>query len=318
MLTSAYGIALAALLLAANLPLVVADATFTHRATVGGRERISINVGWRFQRFVSNPDSLSYNTLKPWILPSGNDFIKGSGSKKTRPTGPQPGANLNFTQASFDDAKWETVNIPHEWAIRGPFNAPGVSGAMGRLPSNGVGWYRRVLSFSTEDLGKTIFLDIDGAISYAAVWLNGNLVGGWPYGYASFRFNLTPYVKPGADNILAIRLDNALDNSRWYPGAGIYRNVWLVKSNPVHVAQYGTFVTTPTISSSSAIVSLIVDIENKGNSSQVVDVVTEIRPQDQSGAQDSVVATLSKASGTVAAGGKAVVGASVTVANPKL
>ncbi|OAK94692.1 glycoside hydrolase [Phaeosphaeriaceae sp. SRC1lsM3a] len=318
MLSGAYGIALAALLLAANLPLTAADAALTHRATVGGRERVSINAGWRFQRFTSNPDSLSYSTLKSWILPSGNDFIKSSGSKKTRPTGSQPGANLNFTQASFNDAKWEAVNIPHDWAIKGPFNAPGVSGAMGRLPSNGVGWYRRVLPFSAEDAGKTIFLDVDGAMSYAAVWLNGNLVGGWPYGYASFRLDLTPYFKAGTDNILAIRLDNALDNSRWYPGAGIYRNIWLVKSNPVHVAQYGTFVTTPTISSSSATVSLTVDIENKGNSSQVVDVVTEIRPQDQFGVPGSVVTTLSKASATVAAGGKAVVSASAAVANPKL
>jgi beta-galactosidase len=189
---------------------------------------------------------------------------------------------------------------------------------MGRLPSNGVGWYRRVVSFSAQDADKTIFLDVDGAMSYAAVWLNGNLVGGWPYGYASFRLDLTPYVKAGADNILAIRLDNALDNSRWYPGAGIYRNIWLVKSNPVHVAQHGTFVTTPTISSSSAIVSLTVDVENKGTNSQIVDVVTEIRPQDPSGVQGSVVATFSKASGTVAAGGRAVINASATVTNPRL
>lgn len=307
-----------ALLLAAKLPLAAAGDTPTNRTTVDGRERIGINAGWRFQRFTSNPDSLSYNTLKSWILPSGNDFIKSPGSKKTRPTGPQPGANLNFTQASFNDATWEAVDIPHDWAIKGPFNAPGVSGAMGRLPSNGVGWYRRVISFNAEDAGKTIFLDVDGAMSYAAVWLNGNLVGGWPYGYASFRLDLTPYVKTGADNILAIRLDNALDNSRWYPGAGIYRNIWLVKLNPVHVAQYGTSITTPTVSSSSATVSLIVDIENKGTSSQIIHVVTEIRPQDQSGVQGSVVATLSKASGTVAAGGKSVVSASATVTSPKL
>jgi beta-galactosidase len=318
MLSGAYKIALAALLLAADLSLAAAHVTLTPRAAVGGRERVSINGGWRFQRFTSNPDSLSYSTLKPWILPSGNDFIKDPGSKKTRPSGTQPGANLGFTQAPYNDASWEAVNIPHDWAIKGPFNAPGVTAAMGKLPTNGVGWYRRVVSLSAEDAGKTIFLDVDGAMSYAAVWLNGNLVGGWPYGYNSFRLDLTPYVKTGTDNILAIRLDNPLDNSRWYPGAGIYRNVWLVKANPVHVAQHGTFVTTPTISSSSATVSLTVDIENKGTSSQVVDVVTEIRPQDESGGQGSVVATLSKASATVAAGGKAVVSASATVANPKL
>ena len=139
MLSGAYGVALAALLLVADIPLAAAHSTITHRAIVGGRERVSINVGWRFQRFISNPDSLSYNILKSWILPSGNDFLKSSGSQKTRPTGTQPGANLNFTQASFNDTSWEAVNIPHDWAIKGPFNAPGVSGGMGRLPSNGVG-----------------------------------------------------------------------------------------------------------------------------------------------------------------------------------
>ncbi|KAK6854863.1 hypothetical protein PG995_009051 [Apiospora arundinis] len=305
LLSGAYGIALAALLLAADA------------AAVGGREQLSINSGWRFQRFTSNPDSLSYNSLKSWILPSGNNFIK-SGSKKTRPTGTQPGANLNFTQSYFNDASWEKVNVPHDWAIKGPFGAPGVSGGMGRLPTNGVGWYRRVVSLSADDAGKSIFLDVDGAMSYAAVWLNGNLVGGWPYGYASFRLDLTPYVKTGADNILAIRLDNPLDNCRWYPGAGIYRNIWIVKSNPVHVAQYGTFITTPSVSSSSATVNVAVNIDNKGTSSQVVDVVTEIRPQDESGVQGSVVTTMSKVSATVAAGGKAAVNASASVANPKL
>lgn len=321
MLSGVYKIALAALLLAADLSLAAAHVTLTPcAAAVGGRKRVSTNGGWRFQRFTSNPDSLSYSTLKPWILPSGNGFIKDAGSKKTRPSGTQPGASLGFTQASYNDASWEAVNIPHDWAIKGPFNASGVTPAMGKLPTNGVGWYRRVVSLSAEDAGKSIFLDVDDAMLYAAVWLNGNLVGGWPYGYNSFRLDLTPYVKTGADNILAICLDNPLNNSRWYAGAGIYRNVWLIKANPVHVAQHGIFVTTPTISSSSVTVSLIVDIENKGTSSQVVDVVTEIRPQDESsgGGQGSVVATLLKASATIAAGGKSVVSASATVANPKL
>ena len=98
------------------------------------------------------------------------------------------------------------------------------------------------------DQGKQFYLDVDGAMSYASVWLNGQFVGGWPYGYASWRVDLTPYVKPGADNVLAIRLDNPPDSSRWYPGGGIYRNVWLVKTAPVHVGQWGTFVTTPEVS----------------------------------------------------------------------
>ena len=91
------------------------------------------------------------------------------------------------------------------------------------------------------DAGRQLFLDVDGAMAYASVWVNGHFVGGWPYGYASWRVDLTPYLKPGADNVLAIRLDNPPDSSRWYPGGGIYRNVWLVKTAPVHVAHWGTY-----------------------------------------------------------------------------
>ena len=103
---------------------------------------------------------------------------------------------------------------------------------MGRLPSAAVVWYRKHLDIPAADAGKSIFLDIDGAMSYSEVWLNGRFIGGWPFGYASFRLDLTPYVKPGAENVLAIRLDNPPSSSRWYPGGGIYRHVWLTKAAP--------------------------------------------------------------------------------------
>ncbi|KAI3330574.1 glycoside hydrolase family 2 protein [Ustulina deusta] len=251
------------------------DAAIARATTT--RERIDINFGWRFSRFTTNPDSLSYSTLKNWFLPSGNDFINGT--KYQRPTGTPPGNNVQYVKAEFDDSTWEAIDLPHDWAVKGPFNAPGISGSMGRLPSNGVGWYRKTVTLTKEDLKRTIFLDIDGAMSYSAVWLNGNLVGGWPYAYNSFRLNLTPYAKEGV-NQLAIRLDNALDSSRWYPGAGIYRNVWLVKVNPVHVRQYGTYVTTPNVSAQSATVNLMVEVDNTGITSQQIDVVTEVHLAD--------------------------------------
>ena len=97
------------------------------------------------------------------------------------------------------------------------------------------------------DQGKRIFIDFDGAMANAKVWLNGQYVGGWPYGYQPFRLELTPHVKFGAENVLAVRLDTVHWGSRWYPGAGIYRNVWLVKTNPVHVGHWGVYVTTPSI-----------------------------------------------------------------------
>ena len=165
---------------------------------------------------------------------------------------------------------------------------------------------------------KSIFLDVDGAMSYAAVWLNGNLLGGWPYGYASWRLDLTPHLVAGS-NLLAIRLDNAVDNSRWYPGAGIYRNLWLVKTDKTHVAQFGTYITTPSVSSSSATVSLQVQVENKGNATRQVDVTTNIYTVDRAGAVGTTsVATIKSSGVSVGAGAKQSVNGTATISNPRL
>ncbi|KAK2767026.1 hypothetical protein FQN54_006344 [Arachnomyces sp. PD_36] len=317
-LGNACGLALLSLSLLPSLQSVEARAINARAENGTSRERLSINADWKFSRFEENPDGLYYDDMKDWILPCGNDFIV-DGDQHETPSEPGPGGDVEYVQASFDDGEWESVNLPHDWAIKGPFNAPGVSGGMGRLPSNGVGWYRRTVTTSAEDEGKTVYLDVDGAMSYAAVWLNGNLVGGWPYGYNSFRLDLTPYLETG-DNTLAIRVDNALDNSRWYPGAGIYRNVWLVKVNPAHVAQYGTYITTPEVSDESATVDLTVEVENTGEDEQQVDVVTDVYAIDsETGQPDAeALATFESQSLTVAAGEKQTANGSVTISSPQL
>jgi len=227
-------------------------------------------------------DKATHPVLKPWILPTGNPFIKDATKRFTRPPG-NPGSDLAYVQSTFDDHEWHAVDLPHDWAIEGPFNSGGVGGAMGRLPSPGIAWYRKKLNIPASDAGRTIILQVDGAMSYAAVWLNGKLVGGWPYGYASWQLDLTPYIVPGADNQLAIRLDNPPDFSRWYPGAGIYRHVWLLKTSPVHVAQSGTYVTTTEVSAASAKVHLAVSVDNDSPSPSVVSVTTSIYSLDANG-----------------------------------
>jgi beta-galactosidase len=304
----------------ASFDLPGAHATQKPHADAAGRQRVSLNAGWRFARFTSNPDSLSYDILKPWILPAANEFL--TEAKYERPTQPAPGGNVSYVRTNFDDAAWEQVDLPHDWAITGTFDAPGVGGGLGRLPINGVGWYRRSLSFDADvpRSGDSIFLDIDGAMAYSAVWLNGQLVGGWPFGYNSFRLDLTPYAQVG-DNQLAIRLDNDLDSSRWYPGAGIYRNVWLVTVNPVHVAHYGTYVTTPSVSAQEARLDLSVEVENKGNmSQQQVKVYTEVFELDPTTKKASgyAVATFPSSTVNVTKGAKTTVKASAKLANPKL
>lgn len=154
---------------------------------------------------------------------------------------------------------------------------------MGRLPSQGVAWYRKKIDIPTADKGKIIYLDIDGAMSYAMVWLNGNLVGGWPYGYNSFRLDLTPFLNFGGTNQLSIRIDNPNHSARWYPGGGIYRNVWLTKTAPIHVSQWGTFITTPEVSANEATINLSLKLENKTKSKQTVEAKTQIFAVDDFG-----------------------------------
>jgi len=299
------------------------------------RERISINENWRFTKgdptninsqnllydvrpvargedqkerlaeAVEDAAKLSAPTnpvLKPWILPTANRFIKDPAKHFVRPDG-NPGGDVAYVQYNFDDSRWRLLNLPHDWAIEGPFNSGHVGGGMGRLPSPGIGWYRKKLAIPASDAGKEIFLDVDGAMSHAAVWLNGKLVGGWPYGYASWRVNLTPFLKFGGENQLAIRLDNPPDSARWYPGGGIYRNIWLTKTQPVHIGQWGTWITTKNVSKSSAEIHLEVAIENESKQTANISVATEFLSLDASGTPTgSVVAKIPPASSTLAAG----------------
>jgi beta-galactosidase len=229
-----------------------------HAADMPVRERLSFDAGWRFAKGD----------------PAGSGKIDDAALKN-------PATAIPAAQPGFDDAAWRKLDLPHDWGIEGPFNQA-YPGETGKLPWWGVGWYRKHFTLPAADAGRRVYLDIDGAMSHAVVWVNGHYVGGWPYGYASWRVDLTPYAKPGGDNVVAIRLDNPPDSSRWYPGGGIYRNVWLVKTAPVHVAQYGTFVTTPQVSKESALVSVQTTVEADGRDAQV-QVATEIYTLDAAG-----------------------------------
>jgi beta-galactosidase len=292
-----------------------------------GRERISLNAGWKFLRSETNPDRISYDNivnytrdnevLKPWILPSANEFIKEVANQHQRPSG-SPKTNISYVHKTFNDSAWQTVNLPHDWAIQGPFYAGEgvlVGGGMGRLPIQGVGWYRKSLKIAPNDGKKLVYLDVDGAMSYAMVWLNGKLVGGWPFGYNSFRLDLTPYLNPSKDNLLAIRLDNPTNSSRWYPGGGIYRNVWLTTVDTTHVSQWGTYVTSKEVSTESAIIDTVLQIENKGKSSRTVKVTTEIHVDTKSG---EMIGEFAQTIITIEAGDAKKIIGSLKVENPRL
>jgi len=316
------------------------------------REKILINEGWTFKKYSKQEaaDSLIYDIrpevtdtrddkaadskpteavelktkreiLKPWILPTANAFIKDATKRHARPAG-NPGQNFPFVQNSYDDSAWEKLNLPHDWGIKGPFlEGPRaeVGGGMGRLASHGVAWYRKKLAISKTDAGKSIFLQVDGAMSYAMVWLNGQLVGGWPYGYNSWQLDLTPYLKTGADNQLAIRIDNPPLSARWYPGGGLYRNVWLIKTNPVHVGQWGTFVTTKNVSKTSATIDIAVNIDNQSPSSQNANIITHLYALDaQLKTVGKAVASFPAKRASLTAGGNTRIESSLLLKNPKL
>jgi beta-galactosidase len=162
----------------------------------------------------------------------------------------------------FDDARWRVLDLPHDWAIEGPFD-PGVGPHQGALPYFGTAWYRKRFEVPASARGRFHSLEIDGAMSNATVFLNGRELGSRPYGYIGFAVDLTPHLVLGGENVLAVRLAPEPESSRWYPGAGLYRHVWVDATGPVHVERWGTFVTTPAVGDAGATVSVRTELRNR-------------------------------------------------------
>ena len=285
--------------------------------TVSPRERISFDADWLFVK--GDPtdagNELSYTNIRVWVMANGAEFTTNLPSA-TLPSG-NIGADVTYVQPDFDDRGWRKLNLPHDWGIEGPFKQE-YPGGTGKLPWWGVGWYRKHFEMPSSDAGQKIYFDVDGAMSYANVWLNGHYVGGWPYGYASWRVDLTPYIKFGGENLLSVRLDNPTNSSRWYPGGGIYRNVWLVKTAPVHVAHWGTYVTTPEIHATSATVKIQARVENDTAADATVTLKNKIFELNSDGSKGKSVATISTDGIKAAARQCESSSSQVSFANPKL
>jgi beta-galactosidase len=284
------------------------------------RERISFDADWRFIK--GDPDDaankLAYSAIKDWVEATGSAFTTNAAMlAKVRPEGNPGGLDPSFAQNAFNDSAWRLLNLPHDWGVEGQFNFD-YPGDTGKLPWWGVAWYRKHFNVPDTDKGRQISLDVDGAMAYATVWLNGKFVGGWPYGYASWRVDLTPFIKFGAENVLAIRLDNPPRSSRWYPGGGIYRNVWLVKTGPLHVGHWGTYVTTPEASPSAATVKIQVALDNDGDLDASATIRNEIFELGTDGKPGRSVAAISSEELRVAAHKSRTVSSELRFANPRL
>jgi beta-galactosidase len=188
----------------------------------------------------------------------------------------------NGQEASLDDSQWRVLDLPHDWSIEGEFNKdnPATPGG-GALPG-GIGWYRKSFSIPESDNKKLIFVDFDGVYRNSEVWINGHYLGKRPYGYISFQYELTPFLKYGnKQNVLAVKVDNSQQpNSRWYSGSGIYRDVRLVTTETIHVEHWGTYITTPEVSGQSATVSLRTKVRNSTEQGHAVKVKTAVLDEE--------------------------------------
>lgn len=266
-----------------------------------GRERLLLDFGWRFH-FGNAGDS-------------SKDFGFGLGqSGNFQKTG-------NFLPASavaFDDGDWKPVDLPHDWAVELPFqNDPALASKgfypLGRdYPATSVGWYRRVFELAPEDATRRITVEFDGAYRETMVVCNGFYVGRHSGGYDPFSFDVTDFVNPGGRNVLLVRVDATLSDGWFYEGAGIYRHVWLVKTNPVHVKKWGTFVAAD-VRSVEAILSIRTEVNNDGHDAANARVVSTILdPAGKAVAKDAT------APAAIASQGEQIYEQKITVARPLL
>lgn len=222
------------------------------------------------------------------------------------------GDSAAYSQPDFNDSSWRSLNLPHDWAIEGDFSKENPSGTGGGALPGGIGWYRKTFTVPGYKEGEKVYIDFDGAYMNTTVYINGHELGTRPYGYASFSYDITPWLQEG-DNVIAVKVDNSdQPNSRWYSGCGIYRHVWLRKLDAIHVAQWGTYVTTSDITPDSATVNIATTVDNTSATDAEVTLTTRVIDP-----QGKVAATVT-ASDNIAAGKSATVNQSARVADPQL
>jgi len=228
------------------------------------RERLLMDFGWRF--------ALGH------ACDAERDFDHGTGyfsyfAKTGYGDGPAAG--------DFDDRAWRIINLPHDWAVELPFDQRGSHShgyrAIGRaFPENSIGWYRKHFVIPESDLGRRIVIEFDGVHRDAIIWVNGFYIGTEHSGYSSFQYDITDYLNYGGDNVVAVRVDVILEEGWFYEGAGIYRHVWLTKTAPLHVAQYGTFVTSE-LQPDAAVITARTTVINEEKTTVVFGIVQNIQ-----------------------------------------
>ena len=219
-----------------------------------------------------------------------------------------------YKNSHFNDAPWRSLNLPHDWSIEGAFDQKNPATPEGGALPGGIGWYRKTFSVPVTAKGKSIFIDFDGVYRNSEVWINDHYLGKRPNGYISFRYELTRWLKYGAEkNVISVKVDNAQQpNSRWYSGSGISRHVWLVTTSPVAVAHWGTYVTTPKVTSPMAAVEVKTTVLNQTHKPVTVMLYTVII------ASNGIIAAHVTSAPVVIKDSSAEIVQSLSIANPSL
>lgn len=192
------------------------------------------------------------------------------------------GDHQNASATGFNDGNWRTLDLPHDWSIEGKIDSTNPSGGDGGYFPTGIAWYRKTFRLGQLLQQKKVGIYFEGVYMNAEVYINGKSLGTRPYGYSAFYYDLTPYLAFGKENTIAVRVDNSQQkNSRWYSGSGIYRHVWLTVTNPVHIAQWGTTITTPTINAAEAVVRVRTQVVNETSTSQILTVTAHVEDGNQ-------------------------------------
>jgi len=227
--TDTFGLNLPLLVLASLAAAILSAAN--PAVAQSSRERLSMDYGWRFH--LGN------------AADTAGDFGYGGGRAFAK-TGPSR-RGMNPMSPAFDDSNWRLIDVPHDWAVELEFDpqadrSHGFKAIRRQLPANSVGWYRKTFDLPASDQGKRLAVEFDGVFRDSMAWLNGHLLGRNLSGYSSFRYDISDVANYGGENTLVIRVDASIFEGWFYEGAGIYRHTWLVKTAPVHVGHWGTFV----------------------------------------------------------------------------
>ncbi len=223
------------------------------------------------------------------------------------------GDPLNAHTPNFDDSNWRELDLPHDWSIEGQTDPKNPMGNDGGYFPAGIGWYRKTFTPTSEWKDKKITIYFEGVYMNSEVFINGKSLGIYPYGYTSFNYDLTPYLNLNKENSIAVRVDNAQQkNSRWYSGSGIYRHVWMIVTNPVHITNWGTAISTPEVSSKNATVKIKTTVRNETASPQNMVLKTKLQGKNKGNAGDNQINV------TLAANSEKEVEQTITVSKPEL